>query len=138
MPVPPSSLYLYKKEEIIPSLCKLIMENFHIERWVFKIDDEYKGRGIAYFDMSSVKGLVELKKTVGDMYEDQVFVELQSILAISLKKNLRFVYNQLYKSYSEYIDEFLRHGGVIQAAPSCSMKYNSSPGISFLIEPDGF
>jgi hypothetical protein len=48
-PLPPSSVFLYKKEEVVPNLTKIIYENFHIERWVLKIDNESNGRGIGNF-----------------------------------------------------------------------------------------
>ena len=32
-----------------PNLTKIIYENFHIERWVLKIDNETNGRGIGNF-----------------------------------------------------------------------------------------
>jgi hypothetical protein len=70
------------------------------------------------------------------MFEDNVFLELQTVLAKTLPKKLKFAFGQLYKGYDDYCGEFLRHGGVIQASPSSFNKNNSSPGISFLIEPD--
>jgi hypothetical protein len=48
-PLPPSSVFLYKKEEVVPNLTKIIFENFHIERWVLKIENESNGRGIGNF-----------------------------------------------------------------------------------------
>jgi hypothetical protein len=102
MPLAPSTAFLYKKEEIVPCLCKLMMENFHIERWIFKIDNEHSGRGIAYYDVNTVPELVELKKEVSTMFEDSVFLELQTILTKTLSKKLKFAYSQLYKSYDDY------------------------------------
>lgn len=49
-PVPPYSALIYKESDIVPHLTKLILENSHVERWVFKIDNEFSGRGIAFFD----------------------------------------------------------------------------------------
>ena len=96
MPVSPSSCYIYKKEEIIPSLCKLMIQNLHTERWVFKIDDEHNGRGIAYFDVNSVSELTEQKKNVSNMFEDSVFQELQIILKdgseCTLESNFRLCF----------------------------------------------
>jgi hypothetical protein len=79
-----------------------MMENFHIERWIFKIDNEHSGRGIAYYDVNTVPELVELKKEVSTMFEDSVFLELQTILTKTLSKKLKFAYSQLYKSYDDY------------------------------------
>lgn len=32
-------------------LSQLITENLEVTRWLFKLDDEYDGRGIAYIDI---------------------------------------------------------------------------------------
>lgn len=44
------------------TLSILIVNNLNIERWFFKIDDESEGRGIAYFNVDSVKFLKRLRK----------------------------------------------------------------------------
>jgi hypothetical protein len=55
--VPPYSSLIYKESDIVPHLTKLILENSHVERWVFKIDNEFAGRGIAFFDASGTQVL---------------------------------------------------------------------------------
>ena len=137
LPLPPSSMFLYKKEEIIPNLTKLIIENFHIERWVLKIDNENSGRGIAYFDITSVPEIASLRKEAHTYEENELHLELQSMLLKWFPKRLKFAYTNLYKNYGEYVSEFSRNGGVIQASPSQLSKKLGSPGITFSIAPDG-
>jgi hypothetical protein len=64
-------------------------------------------------------------------------MELQGLLVKNFPKKLRYAYSNLYKSYSDYMGEFTRNGGMIQAAPSQLSKNLGSPGILFNIEPDG-
>ncbi len=39
----------------------LIANNFNINSWIFKIDDEFSGRGLAIFNVDSLKSLKEIK-----------------------------------------------------------------------------
>lgn len=137
LPLAPSSVFLYKKEEIIPNITKLIFNNFHIERWVLKIDNEVNGRGIAFFDLSSVKEINMQKKNAHGSNDDDLFLDLQDLLLKNFFKKLKFSYQNLYKDYNEYLYEFCRHGGVIQASPSQVTKTVGSSGISFFLEPNG-
>ena len=137
MPLAPSIVFIYKKEEVIPSLTKLIIENMHTERWLFKIDNEHNGRGIAYFDVTSCSALVDIKKNIANLEERELYVDVQSILGKTLAKTTKFAYSSLYKNWEDYLSEFIRNGGIIQAAPSILSKNNGSPGINFFIEPDG-
>lgn len=137
LPLAPTTAYLYKREEIVPALTKLITENMSIERWVFKIDNEHNGRGIAYFDVNSSQILVDIRKNYLNLNDDEVYIDIQAALTKTLAKYVKFAYSQLYLNWEDYLSEFTRNGGMIQAAPSSLSKNNCSPGINFCIEPDG-
>ena len=47
IPTSPGSYEIYDEKEFINSLSMLIANNLQIEIWLFKIDDEFHGRGIA-------------------------------------------------------------------------------------------
>ena len=87
--------------------------------------------------MSSCNELTQLKKDAHTYSENDLFLELQINLIKHFPKKLRYAYPNLYKSYNEYMSEFTRNGGMIQAAPSQLSKNLGSPGIVFNIEPDG-
>jgi len=36
-------------------LTKLVAYNLDVQKWVFKINDEYGSRGIAYLDVTTIK-----------------------------------------------------------------------------------
>lgn len=44
------------------SLAKLIAANLYVTTWLFKIDDEFNGRGHAYLNVDHIKPLTALKK----------------------------------------------------------------------------
>lgn len=43
----------------------------------------------------------------------------------------------LYHSWDEYLSNFCRVGGVIEAVPTCLTNQMASPSVSFIVEPDG-
>jgi len=44
------------------SLAKLIAHNLYVSKWIFKIDDEFAGRGHASFVTDNIKFVSELRK----------------------------------------------------------------------------
>jgi hypothetical protein len=53
---------IYDEQEFTLSLAKLIVGNLYVQTWVFKIDDEFNGRGSAYLNLDHVKSLASLRK----------------------------------------------------------------------------
>ena len=53
---------VYKENHFFEALSQLIIEHLDIQRWVFKIDDDFDGLGIAYCDV--VKHLPCYKSTL--------------------------------------------------------------------------
>lgn len=44
------------------SLARLIANNLYVHTWVFKIDDEFNGRGHAYLNVAQIKSLANMRK----------------------------------------------------------------------------
>lgn len=70
LPLPPSTTLLFKQSEAATQLSRLIVENSHVERWVFKIDGDINSRGIAFFDVYSNKKLASLIRDHADAATD--------------------------------------------------------------------
>ena len=133
----PYSANIYKESEIVPHLSKLILANIHIDRWVFKMEGEGGGRGIAYFDITSIKPLNKIRKKANQLESEVLFVMVQRLLIQMLPKKLKIVKSSLYRDFSEFINTFIKRGGVIEASPSILQKNMGFPGFSFILEPDG-
>ena len=133
----PYSSNIYKEEEIVSHLTKLILSNIHIDRWIFKINGKSEGRGLAYFDIMSVQKLKAIRKKISSSDPEELFKRTQNLLLRFLPKKLKIVRNNLYRDFEEYIEEFTRKGGMIEASPSLVQKDMGSPGLSFFIEPTG-
>ena len=43
-------------------LAKLIANNLYVNTWIFKIDDEFGGRGHAYLYIDNIKALAEIRR----------------------------------------------------------------------------
>lgn len=60
IPVSPGVTEIYDEKEMINSLALLIQSNSEIKKWIFKIDNETGGRGIAYLDLNKWKAMNQL------------------------------------------------------------------------------
>jgi hypothetical protein len=114
----------------------LISKNLYVSVWLFKIDDEFNGRGHAYLNVDNIKSIQALKKRQLDPDMDLI-EELKPILAKVLPKKAIIAMPTLFKSWAEYMASFCRVGGIIEASPTCLSHQSASPSISFFIEPDG-
>ena len=50
-----------------------------------------------------------------------------------LPKKIKIAQPSLYRNYEDYIKQFCKIGGVIEAAPLCNSASVNSPSISFMI-----
>ena len=118
------------------SLAKLIAHNLYVSTWILKIDDEFNGRGHASFTIDHVKYVQDLRKKRAEI-TDEVIEKLIEVVQRLLPKKVRIGTPKLYETWQEYLHDFCKVGGVIEAAPSCLSVKVGSPSVSFFIEPSG-
>jgi hypothetical protein len=99
-------------------LAQLISKNLYVTTWIFKIDDEFNGRGHAYLNIDLIKPIQALKKKQMDPNIDLI-EQLKPILAKYLPKKATICMPSLFKNWAEYLASFCRVGGIIEAAPTC-------------------
>jgi DeoR/GlpR family transcriptional regulator of sugar metabolism len=63
---------IHKEEEIVSQLTKLILNNGHIDKWIFKINGITSGRGIAVFDVHSSKAMKVIRSNFGKEPEENL------------------------------------------------------------------
>lgn len=68
------------------SLAKLIAHNLYVSKWIFKIDDEFNGRGHASFNTDNVKFITELRKQKKIDINDNIIENLIEILQKQVPK----------------------------------------------------
>jgi IQ domain-containing protein H len=141
MALPISAWDIRTEDEFYNSLTLLIKNYLSVNIWIFKIDTEHAGRGIAYVNLDKIKSFVELKKDrLNNVLVDESKFEsgLKDILRRAIPKKAEIITNKLYKSWDEFFEEFSRCKGVIESCPTGSLSgIIGNPCISFMIEPDG-
>jgi len=133
IPCPPGAYEIYDEKELINSLTILIANNININTWIFKIDDEFNGRGIAWFSVNGIGFFKEMRKNGKFELNENLLGKIRDLLAQALPMRLKFATPSLYPNYKEYIFHFLRKGGIIEAMPNATISSINSPSISLVI-----
>ena len=140
--MPPGAHDVYGEEHLVSTLAQLICQHLDVPRWIFKVDNEFGGRGTAHLDVSTVPYYAELLRehdsdpSSWDAPDTQARLqkrlvrELMKVLPEKAVLNMRW----LWKSWAEYVSAFKRVGGVIEASP---LEIQASPSANLFIEPDG-
>lgn len=84
-------------------MTKLILNNIHIDRWIFKINGEHNGNGLAYFDIHSSKALKLIRNKINDEPQEKLFEAVQLVLLRNLPQRLRITRQDLYPTFLDYI-----------------------------------
>jgi len=69
-------------------LARLIAHNLFVNTWIFKIDDEFDGRGHASLTVDQVKTITELRKKKVEMTES-IIEKLLEVLKKVLHKKVK-------------------------------------------------
>lgn len=88
VPTPISAYDIFDENTFEKQLAELIANNLFVNTWIFKIDDEFGGRGHACLNVETVKTILELRKKKVDMTE-AIIVKLQEVLHKVLPKKVR-------------------------------------------------
>ena len=83
-------------------LAKLIANNLYVNTWIFKIDDEFNGRGHAYLNVDNIKSLSDIRRKQVEINEELVD-KIINILSRQLSKKVKLAMGRLYSGWQEYI-----------------------------------
>ncbi|CAD7940750.1 unnamed protein product [Amoebophrya sp. A120] len=172
VPHPPTSVDLYDEEELYHQFGVQLYEHPTVPKWIFKIDDEFRGKGSAIFhvDTNVRKSIAELQhramesflhsataegKRTSDVTVDRVAglyrvssagpvsTELRDLLIRMArdvvarafpKKALLCGGGRMYPSeLADFIPEFCKRGGIIQAVPGEVLSF---PTVHFQVLPE--
>lgn len=86
-----------------------------VDTWIFKIDDENNGRGIASFQVDSIREIKNLRKSNEQSIDSNFLKTFSEIIAEKLPKKLKIVVKSLYPTYKAYLQDFIKKGGIIEA-----------------------
>jgi len=79
-------------------LTKLIAYNLDVSKWIFKVDDEFGSRGLAYLSISSIKQLVEMRKNQVQITEE-VILKIHEILQNVIHIKTKICNANLYRNF---------------------------------------
>ena len=69
IPIPVSAYDIAEKQEFELALARLIANNLDVNVWLFKMDDEFAGRGHASLNVETVRTITELRRKKVEMTE---------------------------------------------------------------------
>lgn len=140
--MPPGAHDVYGEEHLISTLAQLICQHLDVPRWLFKLDNEFGGRGTAHLDVHGLPFYLELLREHDanpegwESESTQSRIQGRLVQSLSLVLPERAVLNArwLWRSWRDFAVVFKRVGGVIEASP---LEIHASPSANLLIEPDG-
>lgn len=77
----------------------------YVNTWIFKIDDEFNGRGHATLNIDQIKTVVELRKRKFEI-TDSIIDKLVEVISKLLPKKVKMTMPSLYKNWDDYIEAF--------------------------------
>ena len=141
IPFPISAWDIKGEEEFYSSLAHLISIYPTINIWIFKINNETCGRGIAYLEISKIEQIKQFlheKNSNPNFTVNLLKEKLFYFLSSSIKKYVTIVYPNIYPTWKEYLTSYIHNKGIIESCPTFDLSgILGSPVLPILIEPNG-
>lgn len=120
----------------IREFAHFIIKNYQVQGWIFKMDCQISGKGIAVLNINcqQIANLFDLQSldNLAEHYD-----KIRKIVKYSLLKKLSIACRTVYDDELDYIKRFIFEGGIIEAHADSPIEDIKSPSIVLHIEPDG-
>lgn len=141
---PPSEYDVYSLGQMHECLAQLVTENLGVKRWLFKLDDEFDGRGLAYCDVPQYlrcyKWALREEQRYGEKWskkwaQEAAYIKIHAEIPDILYHYAQPFNTKLFPTWENFLRAFLAQGGVIEACPPSENTTTLSTDL--LIEPSG-
>ncbi|XP_029378322.1 IQ motif-containing protein H [Echeneis naucrates] len=142
--VPPGQGDINSLNQLHEILAELMTQNFEVQRWLFKIDSEYSGRGTAYCDVCHLScykwALQEYHRYGPELFstkwiQEPVLLRYLDEIPEWLACYARPAKAYCYPNWACFLKTFLRQGGVVEAYPPSDSV--TCLTVDLLLEPGG-
>ncbi|XP_041652172.1 IQ motif-containing protein H [Cheilinus undulatus] len=142
--VPPGQGDIYSLSQLHETLAELLTKNIGVQRWLFKIDSEHGGRGIAYCDtchLSCYNWALQKYHCYGpekwkrEWIQESVLLRYLDEIPEWLARYARPAKTSYYPTWAGFLKNFLRQGGVVEAFPPSESL--TCLTVDLLLEPGG-
>ncbi|XP_059161513.1 IQ domain-containing protein H-like isoform X2 [Physella acuta] len=142
--IPPAEYDVYSLGQLHECLAQLVTENLGVQRWLFKLDDEFDGRGIAYCDVAQYlrcyKWARKEEQRYGEKWskkwaQESAYIKIHAEIPDILSSYAQPVNTKVFPDWDAYLKAFLAKGGIIEACPPSENITTLTADL--LIEPSG-
>uniref|UniRef100_A0A3Q1C011 IQCH-like ATP-grasp domain-containing protein n=1 Tax=Amphiprion ocellaris TaxID=80972 RepID=A0A3Q1C011_AMPOC len=142
--VPPGQGDIYSLNQLHETLAELLTQNTDVQRWIFKIDCEHGGRGIAYCDVCHLScynwALQECRRCGPELWksewiQESVLLKYLDEIPEWLAHYAQPAKTSCYPNWACFLKTFLRQGGVVEAYPPSDSV--TCLTVDLLLEPAG-
>ena len=102
------------------SLAQLVTDNLNVKRYLFKLDDEVDGRGIAYCDVTPHLRCHTWAKKESERYgekwskrwaQEPAYIKIHAEIPDILAKHAQPVNKKVFPAWEVFLEAFLSQGG---------------------------
>ena len=133
--------------KFLNNFTELIIKYPECKIWFLKMDYEYTSRGLAYIKLDElheyhiIKNHYIQNSSNIEQYKKSIYNLLKENLYNNKNINNRFavvIRSTLYKTWNDYIINFIKYGGIIEACPTQNIsQILSTTCIPIFLQPDG-